>query len=124
MSVTSLLLAAAGKAAGKTKGPPPAEGWWVYADAINDFLKNPDFQGAMHNPWFWGGSAVAMVISLLRGWKLFLICYPLAIIMWGVVDKYIVNDTSTGAGSSNIIVFAGLTVGVAGFGIYFLLIRD
>lgn len=120
----SLLLAQAGRALGKTKEPPPAEGWWKYADMVNDFLKNPNFDAAVQNPWFWGGSIVAMTVALFRGWKLFLIGYPIVIAMWGVVDRFILKDTTVGAGSSNIVVFAGLTVGVAGLGIYFLLIRD
>ena len=121
----ALLLAQVGKAVGKTKGPQPAtEGFWHYADLINDTLKNPNFDAAIQNPWFWGGSVVAMTLALFRGWKIVLIGYPLAIVMWGVVDRYILKDTTSGAGSSNIVVFAGLTVGVAGLGIYFLLIRD
>lgn len=118
------LLLAAGKVAGKTKGPPPSEGVWVYIDAANEIVKNPNFDAAIANPWFWGGSIALIAVSLLRGWKMLLIGYVGAIVMWGIVQKVVLDDTSNDAGSSSTIVFAALTVGVAGIAIYFLLIRD
>lgn len=124
LSLLPALLAQAAKTAGKTKGPPPVKDAWYYIDAVNDWLSHPDFDAATRNPYFWGVSVLVMVVALFRGWKLMLIGYPIAIILWGVVDRFILKSTTTGAGDSNIIVFAGLTVGVAGLGIYFLLIRD
>lgn len=118
------VLLAAGKVIGKTKGGPPSEGVWKYIDAANEIVQNPNFDAAMASPWFWGGSIALVAVSLLRGWKFMLIGYVGAIVIWGIVQKVIMSDTTSDAGSSNTIVFAGLTVGVAGFAIYFLLIRD
>lgn len=124
LSLLPALLAQAAKTGGKTKGPPPVKDAWYYIDAVNEWLKHPDFDAAMASPYFWGGSIVAMVLALFRGWKLVLFGYPLVIVMWGVVDRFILKSTTGGAQDSNVLVFAGLTVGVAGIGIYFLLIRD
>jgi hypothetical protein len=127
MFLLPVLLAAgkvAGKVAGKTKGEPPVEGIMKYIDAANEIVKNPDFESAIRNPWFWGGSIAFMTVALLRGWKGLLITYVLGIVLWGIVHHVVLKDASNDAGSSSTVVFAGLTVGVAGIAIYFLLIRD
>lgn len=124
LSVFAALLAQAGKAAAGKKGPPPEKDAWYYIDLVNDKLNNPDFDATMSSPVFWGVSIAVMILALFRGWKIVLIGYPLLLIMWAVVDKFITKTTTTGAGDSNVMVFAALTVGVAGIGIYFFLIRD
>lgn len=127
MILLPVLLAAgkvAAKVGGKTKGPPPPEGVWVYIDQANELISHPNFDAAVASPWFWGASIALVAVSLLRGWKMLLVSYVGAIVMWGIVQKVVLSDTSNDAGSSSTIVFAGLTVGVAGLAIYFLLIRD
>ena len=118
------LLAQAGRIAGKAKGKAESEGVWKYIDAANEFVKNANFEEAIRSPAFWGVSVVLLAIALFRGWKGFLVMYVGGVALWGIVHFAILKDTTTGAGSSNILVFAALTVGVAGLGIYFLLIRD
>lgn len=123
MFLLPVLLAAA-KVAGKTKGPPPPEGVWKYIDAANEVVSNPNFEAAMASPWFWGGSIAFLAVALFRGWKVMLVGYIGAIAIWGIIHHVILKDTSGDAGSSSTVVFAALTVGVAGLAIYFLLIRD
>jgi hypothetical protein len=127
MFLLPVLLAAgkvAGKVGGKLKAEPPPEGIWKYIDAANELVQHPNFEAAIRNPWFWGGSIAFMAVALLRGWKGLLIVYVLGIVMWGIIHHVVLKDTGHDAGSSSTVVFAGLTVGVAGIAIYFLLIRD
>ncbi len=109
----------------KPSPSPTATGVWKYIDQVNDVLTNPDFDATIHNPWFIAGSIVLILLSLLRGWKGLLVTYVGGIILWGIVHHTVLKDqTAAAEGTQSIYVFAGLVVGVAGIGIYFLLIRD
>lgn len=124
LPLASLLLAAAGKAAEKGKAAEP-EGIFKYLDAANDFIKGLNFEREIHDPKFWAISIVVLGVSLFRGWKTMMIGYIGVVALWGVVHYTVLKDTAgAGQASGNVLVFAGLTVGVAGLGIYFLLIRD
>ena len=98
--------------------------WWSTIDKINDAVSHPDFEKTIHNPWFLVVSAAVLLFGALRGKKVLLTCYIAAIVIWGIVDKTILRDTTQGAGSANIVVFAGLVVAAAAVAIYFLLIKD
>lgn len=118
------LLAVAGKVAAKAKAPPK-EGFVKYLDAANEFVSHPNFETAIRNPYFWGVSIVFLGAALFRGWKMFLIGYVVIFAMWGVVHYTVLKDRAAAAEStSSVMIFAAMTVGVAGLAIYFMLIRD
>lgn len=98
--------------------------WWKYVDQVNEAIVNAKFDETIRNPWFLGISGVFVLTALLRGWKGILVTYIGGIAMWGIVAKTVMSDTSGSAQSGSIVIFAALVVGVAGLGIYFLLIRD
>ena len=98
---------------------------WFYLDTANDWIKNLNFEVTIRNPWFWLFSIVLLVVSLFRGWKPLMIGYVVSIVLWGIVHHTVLKDKASAAQStSSVMVFAALTVGVAGIAIYFLLIRE
>src|SRR6478752_2387877 len=84
--------------------------WWSYVDKANDLVSHPDFESTIRNPWFIVVSIAVLLFGVLRGKKILLTLYIGAIVMWGIVDHTILRDHSKDAGSSSIVVFAGLIV--------------
>lgn len=110
---------------GKPSPSPTATGIWKHIDRVNDALAHPDFESAIRNPWFIGGSIVVILIALFRGMKGLLICYIGGIVMWGIVHHTVLKDqTAAHQGTQSIYIFGGLVVVAAGIAIYFTLIRD
>lgn len=96
-----------------------------YLDTANEWVKGLNFEHAIRDPIFWLVSIVLMVLALFRGWKGFMIAYVVGIALWGVVHHTVLKDkTSAAQSTSSVMVFAVLTVGVAGLAIYLLLIKD
>ena len=103
----------------------PVKDFVYYLDAANEWLKNLNFEQTIRDPIFWLISIVLMAFALFRGWKGFMICYVIGIAMWGVVHHTVLKDKTAAAQSTqSVMVFAVLTVGVAGLAIYLLLIKD
>ncbi len=99
--------------------------WKQALDATNQFLTHPDFDKAIHNPWFLGISAGFCLLALFRGWKGFLTCYIGGLAAWGVVHHTVLKDRLAAADSTaNVWIFAGLILVISGVAMYVLLIRD
>lgn len=103
----------------------PVKDVFYYLDLANEWVKNLDFEEMIRDPVFWLVSIVLMTVALFRGWKGFMICYGVGIVLWGIVHHTVLKDDSPAAQSTqSVMVFAALTVGVAGLAIYLLLIKD
>lgn len=98
--------------------------WLESIDSINDTLSHPDFEATVHNPWFLLGSVAFAAVALLRGWKALLAIYVAGLVIWYVVANVVMKDKTGADGGSAILMFSGMIVVVAGFLIYFMLIKD